>query len=190
MSETGGWARLVESLSGRVDRSFGAIERSLDLPAAVRIVRLTPTSWTIREIAEHVTRTNQFLLLLVEKIGDKVRRRLARAGEPVEAPALPRFDRLDLLADRRFRWDSPDHMRPTGSVDDRTIRASLAEQRGRAARALREFPRGEGTLHTIRMSVVGPDARLDLYEFVYVIALHAERHAAQIERVRRAADQS
>jgi hypothetical protein len=44
------------------------------------------------------------------------------------------------------------------------------------------MPGGQGSLHRIRMSVVGDDDRLDLYQFLAVLALHLERHAAQARR--------
>ena len=43
------------------------------------------------------------------------------------------------------------------------------------------MPDGQGSLHSIRMSVI--DARLDMYGWLGLIAVHGERHLRQLERV-------
>ena len=75
-------------------------------------------------------------------------------------------------------------MRPTGLADGREVARTIESQRDRALALLAEFPRGEGTLHKIRMSVVQGDDRLDLYQYVHVLALHAERHVRQLRERR------
>ena len=69
--------------------------------------------------------------------------------------------------------------------------ARLREDLGRLTRPLRELPPGAGSLHRIRMSVAeraDPGlARLDLYGYLELVRVHAERHGAQLMRLRRAA---
>jgi hypothetical protein len=180
VNDTAGWTHVIATLAGRIDRSFQHIFDALALPSRSLQFRPSPGAWTILEIAEHVTLTNHFLLLLVEKIAQRARRR-SGAGE-LDPPPPSRFDALERLALPDFRWESPEHMRPSGSLDANSVCERLASQRDRVLTLLREFPCGEGALHRIRMSVVGPDERLDLYQFVGVIALHAERHAEQARR--------
>jgi hypothetical protein len=136
--------------------------------------------WSNAEIAEHVVLVNRYLLILADKIARKSAARASR-GEPVpERP--PRTDHLESLAQREFTWESPAHMLPTGSVPIADVVAALDEQRLRCARLLATAQGGEGALHTIRMSVVQGNDRLDLYQFSCVIALHAERHARAMQR--------
>lgn len=74
-------------------------------------------------------------------------------------------------------------MVPTGDVEPADAARTLGEDLARATALLDEFPRGEGTLHRIRMSMVdGDDDRLDLYQYLEIVRLHAARHVAQVER--------
>lgn len=144
--------------------------------------RPTPEAWSVREILEHVTLTNHYLLILVDKLAAKCRKRLAAGQAPPSAPS-PTAD-LERIAARAFRWPHPEHMTPTAELDRAELDRRLRADRDRCLALLGEFPDGGGALHTIRMSVV--DARLDLYQFLAVIDLHARRHARQMERNRAA----
>ena len=77
-------------------------------------------------------------------------------------------------------WETPDHMRPTGSLTTPETVALLSAQRRRALGLLARARDGAGALHAISMSVAG--ARLDLYQLLAFVALHMERHAWQMDR--------
>ena len=142
--------------------------------------RPAPDAWSVREILEHVTLTDHFLLILVEKLAARCRKRLARGDE---VPAEPSdVTHLERIARREFTWQHPEHMTPTGELEPASLDRQLCADRDRCLALLDEFPDGGGALHTIRMSVV--DARLDLYQFLAVIDLHARRHVRQLERNR------
>ena len=71
-------------------------------------------------------------------------------------------------------------MVPGGHATAREIAGSLREQRRRCLALLTRMRDGEGALHAISMSVVG--AKLDLYQYLALVALHLERHGEQIDR--------
>lgn len=75
-------------------------------------------------------------------------------------------------------------MAPTGSATRAELRERLREQSLRALRVLEDAPNGEGALADARMGAI--DARLDVYGFLHLYLLHAERHLAQLERNARA----
>lgn len=137
-----------------------------------------PAAWSAREVLEHVTRADHFLLKLADKLAERAARRAAR-GVPWPA-GPPDFAGLACLASSEFRWESPAHMRPTGGVALERIEAALERDAGHAAELLRRLPAGEGTLHRIRFSPV--DRHLDLYQYLAVLGLHAARHLASLER--------
>lgn len=174
------WTRQIAQLSVAMDGALEAVAQRVEGPDRCLQFRPTDGAWTIVEIAEHVSLANHYLLILVDKIAAKARVRApqTRGAYPSPSPLEP----LERLASHAFHWESPRHMVPTGRERPGAIRERLAAQRRRMHALLGEFPRGEGTLHRIRMSVVGPSERLDLYEFLYLIALHAERHAEQMRR--------
>jgi hypothetical protein len=165
-------------LARRLDAAFRRIEERLKFPKEA--LARTPASgaWSAIEVAEHVSLMNHHVLILLEKIAARCEARLALGERPPAEPA--RADRLEELAERGFRWESPEHMVPRGHATAREIAASLREQRRSCLGLLARMPDGEGSLHSISMSVVGQ--KLDLYQYLTLVALHLERHGAQIDR--------
>ena len=142
--------------------------------------RPAPEAWSVREILEHVTLTNHYLLILVDKLSQRCRKRLARGDQPpTKASDVTALERI---SQREFAWPHPEHMTPSGTLAPEDLDRQLCADRDRCLALLDEFPGGGGALHTIRMSVV--DARLDLYQFLAVIDLHARRHLRQLEHNR------
>ena len=78
-------------------------------------------------------------------------------------------------------------MQPQGVLATQRIQEGLQGDLESCRRELQALPPGAGTLHRIKMSVVGPEAMLDLYQYLEVIALHGERHLAQLKRCTEAA---
>lgn len=177
------WPEHTSALAERLARSLGAVLAWLDEDAPLLDHRPAPSAWNAREVCEHVALTNRFLLILVEKIAQRSRVRFERGDVPPAAPSP--VAHLTELATRDFRWSHPEHMTPRGEHDTGAVRAELERQLAAARALLAELPSGEGALHRIRMSVVGgEDDRLDLYQFLAIVALHAERHVRQMERNR------
>ena len=176
--------RVVETLAARLARAYEELEACFDLPEERLARRPAPEDWSPAEVLEHVSLTSHYLLVLVAKIADKVRRRQARGLTPRSAP--PRFEHLDAFASTDYAWDCPEHMLPTGSAAPREVRTRLRVQARAIAELLDEFKTGEGSLHTLRLTLLDPAGRLgdrlDLYQYLYFLGLHAERHLAQIGR--------
>lgn len=183
-----GWPERSADLAGRLEGALTAVAAWLDEPEALLDFRPEPGAWTAREVCEHVALTNRYLLILVDKIAARSRARRARGDDPPPDPSP--VAHLTELATRDFRWSHPEHMTPRGEHGPDEVRAELGQQRERCRALLAELPAGEGALHRIRMSVVGAagdgDDRLDLYQFLEIVALHAERHLRQLERGRAA----
>jgi hypothetical protein len=170
---------VVRSLARRLSSAFNGIEVRLRAPADVLALSPGPGSWSPIEVAEHVALANHHLILLVEKIAARAQARARRGERPPLEPS--RFDLLERLASREFAWQSPPHMVPSGVATAREIAACLRGQRRRCLALLAGVRDGEGALHTISMSVVG--GRLDLYQYLALVALHMERHARQMDRI-------
>ncbi len=172
------WHVALPRLARRLDRAFKAIDERLG-ESELRPRRThTPGAWTGLEVAEHVVLTNHYLLLLAGKIAARGIAR-ARRGNPAPEVASE-WESLEAIASRDFAWTSPEHMVPSGAATARELRARLSEQRRRSLSLLLRTRRGEGALHSVSMSVVS--VRLDLYQLLAFVALHMERHAAQIDR--------
>jgi hypothetical protein len=172
----------ISDVRRRVKDAFRELDSALNAAGPLIADRAPSVSpWSALDVGEHVTLANHYLLMLTEKCARKSARKLARGN--LSDREGGRLDRLESLASREFRWDAPEHMLPTGQASLDTVRANLVEQRDQALSLLDLLPAGEGSHHSIRMLVIGPDARLDLYELLAFIALHARRHAAQVRRI-------
>lgn len=173
------WTDAIAVLRSGLDEALGALVAACAWPAARLAHRPAPDAWSPAEVLEHVALTDHFLLLLLDKIADKAQRRRNR-GVPWPAHP-PRFEHIQELAPRERGWDAPAHMRPTGEPTIDHVRTRLVDDRRRALALLDAFPCGEGTLHRIRMSEVGgDDDRLDLYQYLELLRVHASRHVRQL----------
>ncbi|MCE9593430.1 MAG: DinB family protein [Planctomycetes bacterium] len=174
------WSESVTALRGRLDAEFAGLSAWLEVDEELWSLAPGPERWSAAEIVEHVALANHFLSLLARKIAEKSRARAKRGERAPDEPSELRH--LDALAGRDFRWRHPEHMTPTGTPSRSELRERLTQQREQLLGLLDALPAGEGALHRIRISVVGDDDRLDLYQLLHFIALHLARHCAQLAR--------
>ncbi len=176
--------QLIAETDQKLVADFGLFDEWIAAPLALRDYRPASGGWSIAQILEHVTLTNHYLLILIEKSALK---------------ALKNVHNLDLateLANRQsvrahldeigrpgaFTWVRPEHMEPRGLKTGPEVAATLHLQLHQCRAVLARLPHGEGVLHRTTMSV-NDLGKLDVYDFVYFLAKHAERHVAQIEKV-------
>lgn len=136
--------------------------------------------WSIQEILEHVTLTNHYLLLIIRKGYMKALRKAER-GEAVNEGESD-LERLTPIGHPdAFPWIRPEHMEPTGAALE-DVHARLHTQYQECLTMLAALGHGEGSLYTVRMSVQNL-GKMDMYQWLYFLALHQKRHIAQIEQV-------
>ena len=174
------WNDFVRELGRRLERAFHALDIALGSGAEWLDHRPADGAWTAREVAEHVALCDRFLLILVRKIAAKSAKRAAAGRAPPSSP--PQVEHLEALGASELDWPHPEHMTPTGALSVPAVREQLVADLAACRAVLAEMPDGAGALHRIRMSAVPGDDRLDLYQFLAVIAVHAERHARQMRR--------
>src|SRR5262245_32614993 len=94
-----------------LDYWFGNAEEELNY---------SPSSggWRIRQILEHISLTNHFLLILVKKGAMKS---VEIAGKTEYKNLLPGYDldwkRLKIIGEHRsFEWNRPEHMEPKNEI--------------------------------------------------------------------------
>jgi len=174
----GAYAETVRAVEAHLARAEAALARGLELPPDVRAHRPVDGGWTIDEILEHVALTNHFLLLVIEKHAVRAEARAARDGSPAEGESD--LAALEIDRERLRTWPAPEHMRPSGALASSEVQARLAAQLAAARAVLRRLAGGAGALARVRMSVadLGP---IDLYQWLAFLALHAERHGAQMQ---------
>jgi hypothetical protein len=162
-------ALLAELCSSR-DRFLALLE---SVPERLRHVRPADGAWSIMDCAEHVC-------LAEELMSESLRKRRSTNAEPdfgkdgvIHKVAL----------DRSRKIVAPERAKPTGRYK------SLAEV-AEALRSARE--RNIALIESLgedlrRSTCLHPMGVFDTYQFVQIMALHPERHAAQIEEIKNSA---
>ena len=149
------------------------------IPEPLREARPTETAWSAAEVLEHLMRVEKGIAkLLVMKVGEVQ----AMPDAPREALNIADFScpRLDVLLDRASRIDAPERVVPVGELSADAARGALLETR---RSLLEQLHAADGLALS---SVIHPHpflGPLDLYEWVYFVALHERRHTAQVREI-------
>lgn len=174
----------ITEISQKLTAAFSQLDSWFAAPAALRGYQPTTGGWTIDEILEHVALTNHFLLILIEKGAAKALKNAHGLDLATELAARQSARaRLDEISQPgAFKWMRPDHMAPQGQKTGPEVAATLRQQLQQCLAVLVRLPNGEGVLYRTTMTV-NDLGKMDVYDFVYFLAKHAERHLAQIEGV-------
>ena len=149
--------------------------------AYIRNYRPKDGGWSINEILEHIWLTSHFLLKLIDKGTDKALRNVNDLSlEQALDEATFNLDHLDAIgAHKSFDWIRPEHMEPRGILDSTTVQQSLIDQLNHCLSQVLLLKNGEGLLYSTTMTVNGL-GRLNVYEYIYFLSKHAERHLQQM----------
>lgn len=171
----------LEFLRDSIEAVFGTVDQYFELPENVLVHRLNDSSWSIREVLEHIALANHYLMLTLSKHQDKADRR-AKNSQEVEMSQID-WEHMRLIGQRgSFVWPHPEHMTPSGKVDSGEVQARIADQKNRLLESLDQMQDGRGLLCSIKMSVQSL-GKINLYQWMYFIVLHAQRHVQQIEEI-------
>jgi hypothetical protein len=174
---------IIERIRSEMFSAFSALDNWCNADNNL-LDRQPAQGWTIREILEHITLTNHFLLLIIIKGARKALRRAHTTDFSVELNNY-QFDweKLSVVGQHgSFAWVRPAHMEPTGSVSIDEIRQRLAGQLQQCAACLDEMKNGEGVLYKIRMSV-NDIGKIDMYHYIYFLVMHINRHLSQMNKI-------
>lgn len=141
--------------------------------------------WSSLKVLEHITLTSHYLLIIIDKASQKAIQRAAFTPIPKDwdnYELLPK-SLEDIGVHRSFPWVRPEHMEPSGKVTLAEIRVRMMEQFDRCQQHLLALKNGEGRLCKTTMSV-NEIGKMDVYQYIYFLVLHAKRHLAQLERNR------
>lgn len=164
----------LESVACGVDEWF-------ERPADTRRYRRANGGWSIDQILEHVTLTNRFLLMTCEK-HQRIALHRARRGDVVPQTESD-LERMAEIGERgSFPWIRPEHMEPTGEPSLEEVRELMRAQWRTCHEILDSLSRGMGALCHVTMTV-NSLGKIDLYQWLYFIAQHAQRHTQQMAAV-------
>ena len=171
---------LVEkSLLLNFNRAFAWLEKD----AALRSYLPRDGGWSINQVLEHISLTNHFLLRIIQKgTGKAVKRGVKLKPIPLPENYIQRFADMEVIGKHNsFTWVRPEHMVPEGE-DIEVVRAKMQEQLKTCITCLAQLKNGEGFLVTTSMSV-NSLGKIDVYQYLYFLAKHIERHITQMELI-------
>ena len=140
--------------------------------------------WSIEQVLEHVTLTNQFLLILIRKGKRKAIELSAKKdlNTIIESYQI-NLQSLDAIAKHKsFDWIRPEHMEPKGVKELEQVRSLLKNQINECKEILKEMKNGEGILYKTTMTVNNL-GKIDVYQYIYFLCQHAKRHIEQMQKV-------
>lgn len=178
---------LIHALIQEIDTFLQAIYKEADtwFDKAESLRKYVPedNAWSIDEILEHIVLTNKYLLILVEKGTNKALRNVQNKDLAVELEDYVfHKDRLDEVGFyKSFVWVRPEHMQPKGEKKLADIRDELDTQVLRCRCYLAQLKNGEGILYKTTMSV-NQLGKIDIYEYIYFLGKHIERHIQQMKK--------
>lgn len=170
----------IQTIRSTLIETSDAVDKWFGYPVEIRARHPREGGWSIDEILEHITLTNHFLLIIIRKGCAKAVKRAATM------PILEEESDLDALLPignpDAFYWIRPEHMEPTGTKPIEYVRSLMREQFQECLHLLDSMPNGEGSLYTVRMSVQNL-GKIDMYQWLYFLALHAQRHLIEMTRI-------
>jgi hypothetical protein len=177
---------IIKDIETTLIQTFNNVDEWFDKPEATRQYRPQNGGWTIDEILEHIELTSHFLLKLIDKGTIKALKNKDKVDLSTELATYTfQKDAIDTIGiHKSFAWIRPEHMEPKGEKTQETVRKDMKIQLDRCLNYLQKLPNGEGILCKTTMTVNGL-GKIDVYEYLYFLAKHAERHITQMEKNQR-----
>lgn len=166
-------------------RTFAVMDEWFDKEHTLRSYKPSSGGWSVNEVLEHVMLTNYFLLIIIEKGRVKALRKsetLSKADMVPENYSLSNPALLEIARPSAFEWQRPEHHQPSGQRSLYEIRREIRYQLEQCLITLELLPNGEGVLHQTTMSVNNL-GKLDVYQYLYFLSLHAQRHLQQMSKI-------
>jgi hypothetical protein len=154
-------------------------EAVASVPAHLRDTKPGDGGWSVAEVLEHLS-------IVDRRVASLLTRQVAAArangvGPDAETSSVvASFANPDGIVDRDRKIVSPEPVRPTGTLDSASAQRALEQSRAAIASALRDA-NGVSLENLVQSHVVfGP---LNMYHWIVAMALHEDRHAAQIREI-------
>lgn len=176
---------VINRIKDELNRSFDELFHWFDTKDELLDYLPANNGWTIRQILEHISLTNHFLLILVRK---GVIKSIEMASHTDYSDLLDNYDldwdRLKMIGEHKsFEWNRPEHMEPTNGIELIDVKGKLEQQRQECLSLLDQIPNGEGVLYKTMMSVNNL-GKIDVYHYMYFLVQHINRHLMQMRKIR------
>jgi hypothetical protein len=175
---------LISEIKDHLHKTFSEIDTWFFKEASLREYKPKSGGWSINEILEHIALTSHFLLILIEKGSRKALANTLNLNleEELKNYNFHRDKIEEVGRHESFAWIRPEHMDPKGIRSLEEIRQQLKDQLNQCLDVLQKLPHGEGVLSRTTMTV-NDLGKIDVYEFIYFLSQHGQRHISQMEKV-------
>ncbi|MDQ0417186.1 putative damage-inducible protein DinB [Croceifilum oryzae] len=131
-----------------------------------------PSAWSIAQVLEHLILAEGFIVSMISK--------LAKGHEVTNIPDKP----IHFIADRSRKAPAPDSMKPTKDYYAKEeLIQKLEQTRKRTHAFIEEHDEEELSKRSMPHPALGD---MNLKQYIEFIALHEQRHLAQIREVKEA----
>lgn len=156
------------------------VDATANLSEAQWKFKAAPDRWSVAECAEHLAESETFLRGLLTTTLAK-----APVDETKRAARLKDRDAMDLkvaamISDRSQKAQAPEPLRPSGKFTTQAQVVDAFRQRRDETIAMAE--KTQDDLRG-RFAALGPGFELDLYQMLFMISGHTERHVKQMREV-------
>jgi hypothetical protein len=172
--------QIIQQVRDSLNDMFYALDSWFDHSLEGRAYLPQDNGWSINDLLEHVSLTSHFLLIVIRKGCEKAVKRAKTQPVPTVESDL---NAISVIGHPdAFAWLRPEHMEPTRKVTEDEIRSRLRQQHTECLSLLDKFKDGQGALYKVRMSVQNL-GKMDMYQWLFFLAMHGKRHLVEIERV-------
>lgn len=174
----------IDSIRGKLISVFSLVSSWFSKNNDLLNYNPTYRGWTICEIIEHISLTNYYLLILIEKGTKKA---LLNSSKLSLENELKDYNFISQQLEevgkhKSFAWIRPEHMEPKGNISLEELALKLDSQLKECLTCLDKLPNGEGILYKTTMTV-NSLGKLDVYQYIYFLAMHIQRHLEQMKRI-------
>lgn len=174
--------RFIQDIKNHLNLSFNEADRWFEKDSEALYFQPLNGGWTVHQILEHIYLTNFYLLILIEKGSKKAMRNSLELDLESEIKNYSfnkeNFEKVGEYG--AFEWIRPDHMEPKGELDLEEIRNLIIRQYHQCQSYLDLMKNGEGLLYKTTMTV-NDLGKINVYEYIYFLSLHTQRHITQME---------
>jgi len=176
---------IINRIRAELTDTFNEVFGWFDVSAGLLNYAPSNGAWNVSLVLEHISLTNQYLLILIRKGTAKA---LDRSKKNAVSPSLEGYDfnwqGLQAIGKHKsFKWNRPEHMEPGGNRQLEDVRKTLQLQLDECLLLLSQLENGEGVLYRTMMTVNGL-GKIDVYQYIYFLCQHAKRHITQLQRLR------
>ncbi len=171
--------RIQELLDYLALHSREVREAVASVPTHLRETKPGEDRWSVAEVIEHLAIIEKRVALLLTKRVAGARE--SGVGSDTETSSVvATFANPSGVVDRNTKIVAPELVRPTGLLDTESASKALEESRAAVVTALHDA-NGVSLENLVQThAVFGP---LNMYHWIVAMALHEDRHAAQIREI-------